>query len=43
MLEAGIVPDFLTVGSMVNAYAEANQPRRAAAVMQLFIDAGGQV
>lgn len=43
MATAGILPDYLTVGNMISAYADANQPRRAAAVMQSYIDAGGQV
>ena len=43
MATAGILPDWLTVGNMINAYADANQPRRAAAVMQSYIDAGGKV
>ena len=43
MAASGIEPDFLTVGSMISAYADANQPRRAAAIMQDFLDSGGQV
>lgn len=43
MAADGIEPDFLTIGSMVSAYADANQPRKAAAIMQDFLDSGGQV
>lgn len=43
MAAMGVVPDVMTIGSMVYAYAEAKQPRRAAAVMQQYTDAGGEV
>lgn len=43
MAAAGLTPDVMIIGTMINAYAENNQPRRAAAVMQTYIDAGGQV
>ena len=43
MAAMGVVPDVMTIGSMVHAYAEAKQPRRAAAVMQQYTDAGGEV
>ena len=43
MKKAGMAPDVLTYGSMITAFANVRRPRRAAGVMQDFIDEGGQV
>lgn len=43
MREMGIPPDGLTYGALITAYAAAKQPRKAAAVMQEFVDSGGKV
>ena len=43
MREMGIPPDGLAYGALITAYAAAKQPRKAAAVMQDFVDSGGKV
>lgn len=43
MREMGIPLDGLTYGALISAYAAAKQPRKAAAVMQDFVDFGGKV
>ncbi len=43
MREMGIPPDGLACGALITAYAAAKQPRKAAAVMQDFVDSGGKV
>ena len=43
MREMGIPPDGLAYGALITAYAAAKQPRKAAAVMQDFVDSGGRV
>ncbi len=43
MIQKGVAPDSMTYGSLIAAYADVRQPRRAAAVMQEFIDSGGKV
>ncbi len=43
MQQMGIPPDSLTYGALISAYAAVKQPRKAAAVMQDFVDSGGKV
>ncbi len=43
MREMGIPPDGLAYGALITAYAAAKQPRKAAAVMQDFVNSGGKV
>ena len=40
MRQAGIAPDAATYGRMISAFADARQPKKAAAVMQQVIDGG---
>ena len=43
MKQMGFTPDSLTYGSLISGYGDIKQPRKAAAVMQDFLDSGGQV